>query len=555
MKILPCLSISGLIALSVLSATSCSKDKANQAEKTTTNQTEGKDQKPSEAPIPLTEAPVPLTEAPLPQTEVLKEQANKAIPFEFREDAQGYDGRSLQDKQIVLTFDDGPSEFTGELGKYLSDESVEATFFVVGSRTVDISFVRNPKALMGALKEQRHLIANHSFSHRSLTAIPEAEALSEIAQTHESIKPFIWGNNFLFRTPYGDWNSTTAKSLNNSSSKGYVGPIHFDIGARIETSADGKLLSAGDWDCWAKNLTVDQCLEGYITDIERQRKGIVILHDIHRQSIDLTMKLVPELKKRGYSFVRLDQVPDIADELKKLGANPGEGSKNQIIAEKPQPDFFGFTKPETLPTAFKDVSSTWYNVHKTASDNTGEYPLLDISNTSLGITLSKEDFCKGAVVGTIRIPRASGQTETLSVISREGTPVVDCSFLGSWAVDAGKARFALSQFQFGSGAKSPLVPFRTIAVDPEVIPLGSVIFISEAVGASFTGEDGQAKIHDGFFFAADSGAKGNDIRFFIGTATNSPFAFSNWGSRQIVNAYSIDDPNLKQKMARLHNWK
>lgn len=55
---------------------------------------------------------------------------------------------------------------------------------------------------------------------------------------------------------------------------------------------------------------------------------------------------------------------------------------------------------------------------------------------------------------------------------------------------------------YGYGVdKIPLVPFRSVAVDPTVIPIGAKVYIPKAAGAVLP--DGS--VHDGYFMAVDIG--------------------------------------------------
>lgn len=63
-------------------------------------------------------------------------------------------------------------------------------------------------------------------------------------------------------------------------------------------------------------------------------------------------------------------------------------------------------------------------------------------------------------------------------------------------------RFCGPEAPYGYGYEDiPLIPFRSIAVDTTVIPIGSKIYIPAAKGAKLP--DGE--IHDGMFFALDIG--------------------------------------------------
>lgn len=68
-------------------------------------------------------------------------------------------------------------------------------------------------------------------------------------------------------------------------------------------------------------------------------------------------------------------------------------------------------------------------------------------------------------------------------------------------------------YGYGYGDR-PLTPFRTVAVDPRVIPLDSKIFIPAAVGAKLP--DGS--IHDGYFDALDIGGAITDLRVDVFTS-------------------------------------
>ena len=62
-------------------------------------------------------------------------------------------------------------------------------------------------------------------------------------------------------------------------------------------------------------------------------------------------------------------------------------------------------------------------------------------------------------------------------------------------------------------------PMRTLAVDPHVIPKGSVVFIAETVGLPMPG----GGVHDGLWYASDVGGaiKGERIDLFTGPGAAS----------------------------------
>lgn len=99
-----------------------------------------------------------------------------------------------------------------------------------------------------------------------------------------------------------------------------------------------------------------------------------------------------------------------------------------------------------------------------------------------------------------------------------------------------------------------LVPFRSIAVDPTVVPLGTSLFIPDARGVTVTLPNGESVAHDGYFFAADRGGaiKGNHIDVFIGTSDVSPFPFIKSRSSATFDAYVVNDPKVTTQMKAVH---
>jgi peptidoglycan/xylan/chitin deacetylase (PgdA/CDA1 family) len=73
--------------------------------------------------------------------------------------AEPITGADLPDGQLVLTYDDGPGPNSLSVAEYLSDQGIEATFFVVGE-----SFEKLPD-VPGRVRALGHRLGNHTWTH------------------------------------------------------------------------------------------------------------------------------------------------------------------------------------------------------------------------------------------------------------------------------------------------------------------------------------------------------------------------------------------------------
>lgn len=233
-------------------------------------------------------------------------------------------GDRLPRGTLCLTYDDGPGESPGDgpgphtaaLGRFLHDEGIAATFFVVG-RHVD-----RHRDSVAALHRWGHLVGNHTESHPGLVALAEAggDVVGELERTEARLRPFAGGPCRFFRAPYGNWRQTAEDGQGGRrdrpesivaailNARGHlphvVGPVNWDVVAE-------------DWECWRQGIDPVEAARRHVAEAERVGRGLVLMHDSSeddamrpRNRTDaMTRAMVPELKRRGFRFVRLDDVP------------------------------------------------------------------------------------------------------------------------------------------------------------------------------------------------------------------------------------------------------
>lgn len=231
----------------------------------------------------------------------------------------------LPARTLCFTYDDGPGRpepgrgelgpHTDELAAFLHAQGVPATFFVVGK------FACAFGDILARLRALGHLVANHTFDHPSLPAFVArgGDVYEEIARTDRAIRGHVGAAPTFFRPPYGDWRlkgevrSNVAPVLNRSDlSTTHVGPIGWDI-------------DAGDVGFWRDDRCADDCAQAYLEKIDEIGRGIILMHDStadidairpKNQALGLARTLLPELRRRGYRFVRLDAVPQVASAIR-----------------------------------------------------------------------------------------------------------------------------------------------------------------------------------------------------------------------------------------------
>jgi len=90
--------------------------------------------------------------------------------------------------------------------------------------------------------------------------------------------------------------------------------------------------------------------------------------------------------------------------------------------------------------------------------------------------------------------------------------------------ESGRPRWRVVNAAYGIDTRGcPLVPFRSAAVDPRIIPLGSILHIPSTVGVRVPG----GGRHDGTWYAVDVGSqiRGQHVDLFTGFGINSMSRF------------------------------
>jgi peptidoglycan/xylan/chitin deacetylase (PgdA/CDA1 family) len=189
----------------------------------------------------------------------------------------------LRDREVVLTFDDGPlPPYTNRVLAALAHECVKATFFMVGRMAAAYPQMTKLVAELG------HTIGNHSQNHPiHFDVIGEARAEREVENGMRSIKAALGGEGRLapfFRVP----------GLGRTSAVERFLQAHAMVVWSSDTVAD-------DW----TRISSDQVLQRALRRLEARGRGILLLHDIQSRTAMMLPALLHQLKKRGFRIVHV----------------------------------------------------------------------------------------------------------------------------------------------------------------------------------------------------------------------------------------------------------
>jgi peptidoglycan/xylan/chitin deacetylase (PgdA/CDA1 family) len=219
------------------------------------------------------------------------------------------DGSDLPPGKYVLTFDDGPAERTEELANWLGDRGIVATFFINGVRVPGL------ESALKTVKARGHILGNHTQNHVDMRAQFGQDLIDAVGDTDSIIARFQPDGPWLLRAPFGAWNGRVAGDVNGSAMQKYVGPVFWNAGGELTDT------TAADWACWSNGVTVEACANLYLNEMKMRGRGIVLMHDLHSQSVDMA-KIIVEAMGAG-SFVPLTSAPQIAARLAGGGLGGG----------------------------------------------------------------------------------------------------------------------------------------------------------------------------------------------------------------------------------------
>jgi peptidoglycan/xylan/chitin deacetylase (PgdA/CDA1 family) len=191
----------------------------------------------------------------------------------------------LRDKEVVLTFDDGPwPENTPMVLKALQDNCIKATFFEIGEHATWHPELTRKVVAAGMT------VGTHTWSHKDLARNPYAKDIEQAKQEIEMgvsavhmaaaggpIAPF-------FRFP---------DLQQPPELMAYLGTRNIAIFSTDIDTFDFKLRKPED------------VIKSAVTKLAKSGKGILLMHDFQHHTAEALPELLRQLKAGGYKIVHM----------------------------------------------------------------------------------------------------------------------------------------------------------------------------------------------------------------------------------------------------------
>lgn len=183
----------------------------------------------------------------------------------------------VEQRYIALTFDDGPHPiYTEQLLDGLKERGVRASFFLIGQN------IQGNEEVVLRMKQEGHLIGNHSQNHVQLTGKNEEAVCRQITSTNQQICQITGQQPIYIRPPFGSWNEELECMVPMTVALWDIDPL--------------------DWKV--------QDVKQIVSHVEEHAEdgGIILLHDVYETSVKAALEIVDRLSEKGYNFVTIDEL-------------------------------------------------------------------------------------------------------------------------------------------------------------------------------------------------------------------------------------------------------
>lgn len=182
--------------------------------------------------------------------------------------------KNKQKRQVVLTFDDGPTELTLLFLDLLNRYEVKAIFFCIGRQ------IAQYPQIVQRIKDEGHLIGNHTYSHIPQNCFASTAVMTQEIQQTDALLAQLGIVTPYFRPPYGVTNPHIAKAAKRM----------------------GKIVVG--WDIRSLDTVIKDETRLWSRVVSKLTQGnIILMHDTSERTLHVLEQLLEYLKANDYQVV------------------------------------------------------------------------------------------------------------------------------------------------------------------------------------------------------------------------------------------------------------
>ena len=182
--------------------------------------------------------------------------------------------KNKQKRQVVLTFDDGPTELTPLFLDLLNRYEVKAIFFCIGRQ------IAQYPQIVQRIKDEGHLIGNHTYSHIPQNCFASTAVMTQEIQQTDALLAQLGVETPYFRPPYGVTNPHIAKAAKRM----------------------GKIVVG--WDIRSLDTVIKDETRLWSRVVSKLTQGnIILMHDTSERTLHVLEQLLEYLKANDYQLV------------------------------------------------------------------------------------------------------------------------------------------------------------------------------------------------------------------------------------------------------------
>ncbi|MBY5335384.1 polysaccharide deacetylase family protein [Rhizobium leguminosarum] len=185
----------------------------------------------------------------------------------------------LQDKEVILSFDDGPIPGrTDKVLAILDQFGVKGAFMMVGE------MAEMHPALARKVAQDGNTIGSHTYDHANLSSLSFDAAMAEVIKGELAVTKATGTDVSFFRFPY-------------------LAESH-----RLRAAIAMRDMVVMDVDIDSKDYfttTRVSATQRTMNLLHKRGRGIILMHDIHKRTVAMLPSLLSRLESEGYKVVTL----------------------------------------------------------------------------------------------------------------------------------------------------------------------------------------------------------------------------------------------------------